>query len=209
MTIGQVLEEATFSYTGQLKDEDGASLAKASLEALTLEVYEQRSETRLRTARDAYDANDVTIASGGLITWLGQLEDSRIVNTASRIGAPEIHVALFQFAWDVALAATLTNPADATSGSNIVTITAAAHGIVDDNNEDHVFLVADDTVGGLNLNGGWKVNSVVDVNTFTITHKCDATSTEAAAGGTVKLWINPRLGLHTVNIQVVKVKPGC
>lgn len=209
MTIGQVNEETTFSYVGQLKDEAGTNLAKASLQALTLEVYEQRNETRLRTARDAFDANDVTITTGGLITWLGQLEDTRIVNTSSRIGAPEVHVALFQFAWDVALAATLTNPASATSGSNIVTITAAAHGIVDDGNEDHVFLVADDTVGGLNLNGGWKVNSVVDVNTFTISHKCNATSTESDAGGTVKLWVNPRLGLHTVNIQVLKVKPGC
>jgi hypothetical protein len=209
MTISQVQEETTFRYTSQLVDETATNLTKASLEALTLEVYEQRGETRLRTARDAYDANDVTIASGGSILWLGQLEDTRIVNTSSRIGSPETHVALFQFAWDVSLFGTLTNPASATSGSNIVTITATAHGITDDANEDHVFLVADNTVGGLNLNGGWKVNSIVDVDTFTILHKCNATSTEATAGGTVKLWINPRIGIHTVNFSVIKVKPAC
>jgi hypothetical protein len=209
MTINQVKEETTFTYTANLVDESDTDILKSTLEALTLEVYEPRSTTRLRTARDAYDDNDVTIATSGLITWLGQLEDTRIVATNARLGSPEIHTALFQFAWGVSLEAMLTNPLSVTSGSSIVTVAATAHGIVDDANEDHVFLVSDNTVGGLNLNGSFKVNSIIDADSFTVIHNCTATSTEATVGGTVKFWVNPRVGSHAVNFSVLSTKPDC
>lgn len=209
MTIKQVNEESTFRYTAQLQNELGVDIVKTSLEALTLEVYELRSETRLRTARDAFDANDVTIATDGSIVWAGQLEDTRIVNASSRLGSPETHVALFQFAWESLGSDTLTDSISTTSGSNIVTIAATGHGFVDDADEDHVFLTAVDTVGGLNLNGAFKVNSIVNANSFTIVHKCAATATESLGGGSIKYYRNPRVNVHQVKFSVVKMKPGC
>ena len=77
-------------------------------------------------------------------------------------------------------AAILSNPFKTTNLSATVTVTHATHGAI---NNDYVTYSNAAIVGGLNLNGEFKI-TYVDANTYTITASTAATSTVAAGGGT-------------------------
>ena len=74
----------------------------------------------------------------------------------------------------------LTNPFTTTSGSNIVTVTSASHGITDGT---FVTYSGGTPVGGLTISGEYQI-SFVDINTYTITAASNASSS-ATGGGTV------------------------
>jgi len=76
--------------------------------------------------------------------------------------------------------ATLSNPFKTTINQTTVTVTHASHGAT---NNDYVTYNNAATVGGLNLNGEYKI-TYVDANTYTITASSQASSTVAAGGGT-------------------------
>jgi len=76
--------------------------------------------------------------------------------------------------------AILSNPFKTTNLSATVTVTHTAHGAI---NNDYVTFSNAATVGGLNLNGEFKL-TYVDANSYTITASTTATSTVAAGGGT-------------------------
>lgn len=76
--------------------------------------------------------------------------------------------------------ATLSNPFKTTINVATVTVTHTAHGAI---NNDYVTFNNAATVGGLNLNGEFKL-TYVDANSYTITASTTATSTVAAGGGT-------------------------
>jgi hypothetical protein len=77
-------------------------------------------------------------------------------------------------------AAILSNPFKTTINVATVTVTHTSHGAI---NNDYVTFSNAATVGGLDLNGEFKL-TYVDANTYTITASTTATSTVAAGGGT-------------------------
>ena len=76
--------------------------------------------------------------------------------------------------------ATLSNPFKTTINQTTVTVTHASHGAI---TGDYVTYNNVATVGGLNLNGEYKI-TYVDANTYTIVSSTQASSTVAAGGGT-------------------------
>lgn len=207
--IETIEQDTTFIASAQLMDEDGDALLGANVSAMVLEVIETRTKTVLRSTRDALNANDVTVDAAGVITWLGQLEDSRIVNTDTRFGAIERHVAQFEFAHNAAVDETGTDLIDTVLDDNTVTLTVAGHGIVDtDIDEDHIFVLSAEDVGGLNLNGRHKITSAPTSSTLTIEHKCPATAA-ANGGGAVSFWINSRLGVARIEFPVRRNRRDC
>jgi hypothetical protein len=76
--------------------------------------------------------------------------------------------------------ATLSNPFKTTINQTTVTVTHASHGAI---TGDYVTYNNVATVGGLNLNGEYKI-TYVDANTYTIVSSAQASSTVAAGGGT-------------------------
>lgn len=207
--IQTIEQETTFTASAQLLDEDGVALPGATLTAIVLEVLETRLGTVCRSKRNADNVNDVTISAGGLITWLGQVEDSRIANPDTQFGRLEKHVAEFEFAYGVGLGASGTDLLDTLLDDNTVTLTATGHGLDGtDIDEEHIFILAAEDVGGLNLNGRWRVASVVDPNTLTIEHTCPASST-ATGGGAVSVWINPRVGMARIEFPVRRNRRDC
>jgi len=76
--------------------------------------------------------------------------------------------------------ATLSNPFKTTINQTTVTVTHTSHGAI---TGDYVTYNNAATVGGLNLNGEYKI-TYVDANTYTIVSSTQASSTVAAGGGT-------------------------
>jgi hypothetical protein len=74
---------------------------------------------------------------------------------------------------------TLTDPYATTDGSLIVTVTDTAHVV---NAGDFVHFDTGDAVGGITISGEYEVTSVIDVDTYTITHTVAATSTTTGGG---------------------------
>ena len=78
------------------------------------------------------------------------------------------------------LEAALTNPFAMTSGSPTVTVTHSSHGA---SAGDFVTFDSFSTAQGLDMNNEFEVTSVVDGNTYTITHTSNATGTASSQGG--------------------------
>lgn len=75
----------------------------------------------------------------------------------------------------------LTNPFATTTGSAIVTVTDTSHGLTENTG---VIFTGASAVGGITVNGEYTVTTVVDDNTYTITHSTPAGS-DASGGGAV------------------------
>lgn len=77
---------------------------------------------------------------------------------------------------------TLTDPFTTTNGSPIVTVADTAHGI----NAAGKYVTFDgaSAVGGITIDGDYLVTSIIDPNSYTITHGSNASS-DASGGGTV------------------------
>lgn len=87
---------------------------------------------------------------------------------------------------------TLTDPFATTNGSALVTVTDVDHGIT---TTGTVVLFEDaSAVGGITIDGEYAVTSVVDDDTFTITHTSAATS-DATGGGSVTASYHINIGL--------------
>src|SRR3990167_2221181 len=74
------------------------------------------------------------------------------------------------------------DPIATTNGSATVTITHAAHGIVAD---DRVTISGAAAVGGITVSGDYTIATVVDNNSYTITHSSNASSTATGGGAAV------------------------
>lgn len=75
----------------------------------------------------------------------------------------------------------LTNPFDTVNTSAVVTVHDTAHGITAAGVVVNFSGFA--AVGGITISGDYTVTTLVDVNTFTITHSAPATSTVTGGGG--------------------------
>lgn len=76
----------------------------------------------------------------------------------------------------------LTNPFSTTSGSNLITVQDAGHGL---NVGDIFYYQGASTIAGLDLNGVHSVNTVIDTNHYTFLASSNANATVSGGGGTV------------------------
>ena len=100
----QTINEGTsFKYVTTLLDDDEVTaLALASIDSITLTLYDVVSGSIInsRTAQDVLNTNQVTIhATSGLLTWQGLAADAVIKNTLLVAGALEKHIALFEMVY--------------------------------------------------------------------------------------------------------------
>lgn len=86
----------------------------------------------------------------------------------------------------------LTNPFTTTSGSALVDVTDAAHGLSDG---DYVIFSGASAVGGITIDGTYTVTQVTGTNNYTITHSA-AASSGASGGGTVAYQYEIGIGLQ-------------
>ena len=92
---------STFTIKFKLKKETGEGLPVADLTTLILTHYFGKVPSTIINSRDGQDvknANNVTVDSDGLVTWLVQEEDTALVANTS--GPSEEHVALFKFTYN-------------------------------------------------------------------------------------------------------------
>ena len=97
-----VNEGTTLVYTTTITDSAGNALALASIDTLTLTLYDVASGSIInsRTAQDVLNANQVTVhATSGLLTWTALPADMAIVTAAKLAGNVEHHVALFEMVY--------------------------------------------------------------------------------------------------------------
>lgn len=86
----------------------------------------------------------------------------------------------------------LTNPFDTTNGSAVVTVTDASHGVTAAGVV--VTFSGASAVGGITIDGDYEITSIVDSNSYTITHTSAATSTATGGGSVTAAYeINPGL----------------
>ena len=96
-----VVEGNSMIYTATLKDAAGVALPLASVDSLTLTLYDKTTGTIInsRTAQDVLNTNQVTFhATSGLLTWTALPADMAIVGTPAA-GVLETHVALFEIVY--------------------------------------------------------------------------------------------------------------
>lgn len=204
-TTPKINEKTSFQYAGQIQDAAGTDQLLSATEAILLTVYDANTKTVLRATEDARNTNQVSIDSAGAITYNVRPYETRVANAAASPGEAEEHRLLFRFVWNSVTTSTLTNGYATTSGSSTVTVTHVAHGLTAD---DHVVIKGGDDVGGLNLQGLRIITSVVDSNTYTITHDCSATST-ATGGGTATSYDLPETSTHIYKFKAVKQDVVC
>ena len=200
-------EKETVMFACNIVDEDETQVPLATIEAITLEVFEQATEEVLRPAESVLNVNDVTIAEDSnntVLTWIAQVEDTKLTSIANE---SENHLALFQTAWDSGSNGSLTDPLSMTDTSATVRVTLASHGLVS-TEEHHVFFEGSTSVGGLLIVGAFAITAIIDVDTFDIDARCAATST-ATGGGTVNYWLNPKTSRALVTIPIERVERVC
>lgn len=97
-----VNEGVTAIYSFQIVDYDNTPIPAASLDTLTLTLYDKSSSTIInsRDAQDVLNANNVTVDASGNVTWTMQPEDNIIVSETLLAGRKEAHIALFEWTWD-------------------------------------------------------------------------------------------------------------
>jgi hypothetical protein len=204
-TTPKINEKTSFQYAGQIQDAAGTDQLLSATEAILLTVYDANTKTVLRATQDARNTNQVSIDSAGAITYNVRPYGTRIANAAASAGEAEEHRLLFRFVWNSAGGSTLTNGYATTDASKTVTVTHGAHGLAVN---DHVVFLGGDEVGGLNMQGLHLLTSVIDSNTYTITHSCIATSTESG-GGSVTTYDLPETSTHIYKFKVVKQDVVC
>lgn len=199
-------EETTPLFDAKLVDDLDSPLAIDVLEAMTLQVFVEGSETSRRPAQDVLNANDVTITYGLVETtlvWLVQVTDTAMEDLTT---TSTKHIALFEYAWDSEASGSLTDPIATTSGDATVTITVVGHGLTGDNN--HIFLIEPVEVGGLCLNGSQKVTEIVDLDTLKIEARKVATGT-ATGGGSFDYLLNSKTLKYEHSMTIKRVEPVC
>lgn len=205
MATQKINEKTTFEYVGQIVDSAGAAQLLSATEAILLTVYDSSSTTVLRATEDVRNVNQVAIDAAGVVTYQVRPYETRVVSDSLGPGDSEQHRMAFRFVWNSATTSSLTNAYATTSASKTVTVTHAAHGLAVD---DHVVIVDGDEVGGLNMQGLRIVASVVDVNNYTFTHDCAATSTDTG-GGTATSYDLPETSTHVYKFNAVKQDIVC
>jgi hypothetical protein len=97
----EVNEKTSGRFTATLVGNDGVTpLPGATLSTLVLTLYAIKADgsdgiVNGRNAQNVLNANNVTISTGGLITWLFQVGDTTLVEDIPF----ERHIALWEWTW--------------------------------------------------------------------------------------------------------------
>ena len=194
-------EETTGQITIQI-DAGIYTFVPATLESMQLSVFDQKTGTVLRTTEDVLNARNVTIDAAGLITWDIKPFETRFVASAAQFGAPEIHLAIFEFGWNSArqsLAEYVTF--GTTLDSKEVTMNIPVHGLSVD---DHLVIVDGPLLNGTEMDGVYIVNTVTDVDNITCTAKTAATATGTGAA-TVDVFLECEAAKYKYIFEVERV----
>jgi hypothetical protein len=95
LTDDPIAEEATARIDFTVTDEDGVGIPAASLDGLTVTLFEERSGQIINSRTDVniLNANGGTVDANGVGTWLMDPDDNVFVAG----GQQEYHVALFEW----------------------------------------------------------------------------------------------------------------
>lgn len=178
-------EETDNEITATIKDEHGHDLDSSDFDFVLLTLYDNASQTLLRPS-EVVSGSLLTIDEGDLL-WRLLPRDTDIINDALRPPNPEKHTALIEFAHGTERTDDLTDPFATSSASNVITVTHPSHDL---QARDHVWFVAESTVGGLTLTGLFLVTNVIDADSYQVVAHRVATGT-ATGGGSVTAY---RLG---------------
>lgn len=93
-----LMEDGTARLQFQLYEVDATAIPLTALLTLTLTAYDALTGTVLnaREAQNVKNANNVTVSSTGLVTWLLQPNDTVVVDATCTL---EEHIALFEWTW--------------------------------------------------------------------------------------------------------------
>lgn len=95
----RILEKTTPQITAIIQDEDGAAIPAASLDTLTLTLYNlsdsEKTIINSRNAQDVLNTNNVTVDSSGNLIWFVQSLDTAIIGSRER----ERHRAVFEWTY--------------------------------------------------------------------------------------------------------------
>jgi len=101
----RIIDEGnTFTYTATLLNAAGTAIPLSSISTITLTQFVAGTGTIVnnRDGQNVLNTANVTIhATSGLLTWLGQPDDSAIVGTGRAPGILEQHYALFKVTYVV------------------------------------------------------------------------------------------------------------
>ena len=94
-----ILEKTSPKITATVQDENGVAIPAASLNTLTLTLYNLNDSAKTiindRNAQDVLNTNNVTVDSSGNLIWLVQSLDTIIVGSQER----ENHRAIFEWTY--------------------------------------------------------------------------------------------------------------
>lgn len=93
-----VLERESARLTGTVLDDQGTAIAAADLTALTLTLYDKKTENIVnsRDGQNVLNQNNVTVGSDGALVWTIQVADNVLVNSSD---LNETHIALFEWSY--------------------------------------------------------------------------------------------------------------
>jgi hypothetical protein len=126
----------------------------------------------------------------GMVAWARNNGDPHLaIGTSRKLYA--LASDLLRDITPVDVAVTLNNPFAVTNASVTVTVTDAAHGQVVGAG---LVISGSAAVGGITPSGHYTVVSVIDANTFTITHSSAASSTTTGGGASVSIRYDITIG---------------
>ncbi len=98
----RVQEGESFNFTATFKDVQATpvALTKSQILTLTLTLYAGTTVINSRSAVDIKDANGGSLTDAGILTLKLDPADQVIVDTTTRAGATETHVARFEWTWN-------------------------------------------------------------------------------------------------------------
>lgn len=193
LNLEVIPEQRTAFLTGTLVDDTGTAIGSATLEAFQLSISVDTTIVNSRLHQDVY-GTEASPVNGGWLNASGEFEvrlrpaDTVIVGTVAA-NAQQTHELEAMFYWDSESHGSLTNPFSVSSGSKVVTVSHAGHGLT---TGDDVCFNGASLVGGLNPNGV-RIVTVADSNSYTFDvegFQGNASSTVSGGGGAIEWFAN-------------------
>lgn len=182
-------EQSTAYLSGDLIDNNGSAVGSSTVEVLQISITAGGQIVNSRLHQDVL-GTEASPINGGWLDSSGDFElrlkpaDTVIVGDVDN-GTEEAHEIAALFYWDSIASGTLTNPFATTSGSKLVTVSHAGHGLA---TGDDIVFNGGTAVGGLNCNG-LRVITRIDANSYSfLIEELQAVAASTASGGGSVEW---------------------
>lgn len=199
-------EKTSMTITSQLLDIDGVAVPGSVLDVMMITIHHFNDRSlRIRSSDDVLSDSRITIDESGLLNWEVRPYETQIIQPdLVAFGRNEKHRAVFEFMYESASVGVLNNPFSTVEGSKTITVNHPSHGLLV---RDNVYYIGTEDVGGLDIGGQYIVRTVIDPDTYTITHFDDATSTEIDGGGLPDWYANGKSGSAEVLMNIKRFDP--